>query len=117
MNKDVKKVVQGILNFDLSAQDTKITQPCMYNIWLLENKLAPEQFVTSILQRHFHLDQARVSEILSKVAKCGYALCGIYTKDIAETKVSEISKYATENNYQFNSIMMQRSFSYAIKKS
>jgi ATP-dependent Clp protease adaptor protein ClpS len=117
MDKDVRKVVQGILDFDLSTQNTKITQPCMYNIWLLENKLVPEEFVIGVLQKHFHLDQARISEILSKVVNCGYALCGIYTKDIAETKVSEISKYAMENNSQFNSIMMQRSFSYAIKKS
>ena len=119
MDKDMKKIVQAILDFNLdsSQNDDKKQPPPMYNIWLMKDSLIPEDFLVKILQQYFHLENAKINEILSKITQHGQALCGIYTKDVAETKMNEISNYAMHNNYQFDSIMMQRSFSYAIKRS
>lgn len=77
----------------------KLKKPPMYKVLLLNDDFTPMDFVVSILQTIFYKDKDEAVNITMNVHTSGIGVCGVYTKDIAETKVEQVLAYAQENQH------------------
>ncbi len=85
----------------LAVQDAKpqLQKPPMYQVLLLNDDFTPMDFVVSILQSIFYKDKEEAVRITMNVHTNGIGVCGVYTKDIAETKVQQVLAYSQENQH------------------
>jgi len=86
---------------DLVLQDAKpdLKKPAMYKVLLLNDDFTPMDFVVSILQNIFYKTKEEAVRITMNVHTSGVGVCGIYTKDIAETKAQQVQSYAQEQQH------------------
>lgn len=74
-------------------------RPPMYKVILLNDDYTPMDFVVMVLESIFHKSHPDALEIMLQVHNKGAAVVGIYTRDIAETKVGEVIEHARINEY------------------
>ena len=74
-------------------------RPPLYSVLLLNDDYTPMEFVVDILERHFNKDHAAATDIMLKVHNDGRAICGIYTFEIAETKVTLVTEEARQSGH------------------
>lgn len=79
--------------------DKKIKLPRRYKVLLHNDDYTTMEFVVHVLQKFFHKTLDQSQEIMLKVHNDGVATCGIYTYEIAETKVNKVTRYARDNQY------------------
>lgn len=72
----------------------ELKAPRKYKVILLNDDYTPMEFVVEVLQYFFHMDESRATQIMLQVHTQGRALCGVYTRDIAETKVALVNDYS-----------------------
>ena len=77
----------------------KVEPPPMYKVILHNDDYTPMDFVIDVLTRFFNLQYEKASEIMLKVHYEGKAVCGVFTAEIAETKVQQVSSYAKEHEH------------------
>ncbi len=84
------------LSEQLSPSETRTRpkKPPLYKVILLNDNYTPMEFVVGILQAFFLMDRARATTLMLKVHKTGRAVCGLYTRDVAETKMLEINNFS-----------------------
>ena len=102
------------------AQDTKRTSagyPNMYCIYILNNNDTPSDFLISLIKKFFHKNTSQAIKTAMEIDKEGRALCNIYTRDTAETKVMQVLEYAQAEQQDVKCIMQKRSDQNVIKKS
>lgn len=75
----------------------KTKKPAMYKVLLLNDDYTPMEFVVHILEKFFGKTAEEATDIMLHVHRRGVGLCGIYTYEIAETKVSQVMGYARTN--------------------
>ena len=76
-----------------------IKEPRKYKVLLLNDDYTPMEFVVDVLKYFFHLNEAIATEVMLQVHLQGRAVCGIFTHDIAETKVVLVNDYARNNEH------------------
>lgn len=74
-------------------------EPKMYRVILHNDHYTTMEFVVAVLMKIFHKSAAEATKIMLDVHKQGKGLCGIYTCDIAMTKVAQVVKLANENGH------------------
>jgi len=74
-------------------------KPPMYNVILLNDDYTPMDFVVEVLRIFFNMDSERATDIMLDIHYKGKASCGTFTAEIAETKVSQVNNFATENQH------------------
>ena len=77
----------------------KIKKPSMYNVLLLNDDYTPMEFVVYILQSFFNMNQEKATQVMLAVHQHGKGVCGIFTKEVAETKCSQVLNFAKENGH------------------
>jgi ATP-dependent Clp protease adaptor protein ClpS len=77
----------------------KLKQPPLYKVILLNDDYTPMEFVVHVLEAIFNHNREEATRIMLNVHKSGKGICGIFTKDIAETKVTQVNSYARENKH------------------
>ncbi|WP_333608239.1 ATP-dependent Clp protease adapter ClpS [Arsukibacterium sp.] len=89
------------VQFDDLAELTrqKVSPPPMYKVILHNDDYTPMDFVIDVLARFFNMQYEKASEIMLKVHYEGRAVCGVFTSEIAETKVQQVSQYAKEHQH------------------
>ncbi|MCF2949554.1 ATP-dependent Clp protease adapter ClpS [Paraglaciecola aquimarina] len=85
----------------------KIAPPPMYKVLLNNDDYTPMDFVVDVLMRFFNLDGEAAQQIMLTVHYEGKAVCGIYTAEIAETKVMQVSSYAKQYQHPLMCTMEQ----------
>ncbi len=75
----------------------EVKEPSRYKVILLNDDFTPMEFVVEILQIFFNLDGEKATRIMLNVHTKGKGICGVYTKDIAETKVNQVNQFARDN--------------------
>lgn len=80
-------------------------EPPMFKVILLNDDYTPMDFVVMILKNVFHKSQGDAESIMLSVHNNGSAVCGIYTYEIAETKVAQVSKLAGDAGYPLRCTM------------
>ncbi len=73
--------------------------PPFYKVLLLNDDFTPMDFVVEVLQRFFHHSLERATAIMLKVHHEGMGVCGTYPKDIAATKVQQVTEYARAHGH------------------
>jgi len=79
--------------------EPKIKKPPLYRVVLLNDDYTPMEFVVEVLQSFFGLGRERATQVMLAVHTQGKATCGIFPRDIAETKSAQVNQYAQENQH------------------
>jgi ATP-dependent Clp protease adaptor protein ClpS len=89
------------LDGDLAVQDAqpKVKNPPLYKVILLNDDYTPMEFVVEVLEMFFRMSREQATQVMLAVHTQGKGVCGIYTRDIAETKAGEVNRYARENQH------------------
>lgn len=77
----------------------KLKPPSMYKVLLLNDDYTPMEFVVEVLQNFFGMDREKAEQIMLHVHRLGRGVCGIYTREIAETKVSQVNDYSRAHQH------------------
>jgi ATP-dependent Clp protease adaptor protein ClpS len=75
----------------------KTKKPSMYKVLLLNDDYTPMEFVVHILERFFSKNRQEATDIMLHVHRRGVGVCGIYTYEVAETKVQQVMDFARAN--------------------
>ncbi|MDA3850924.1 MAG: ATP-dependent Clp protease adaptor ClpS [Spirochaetaceae bacterium] len=86
-------------------EDQKVEEPSMYRVILLNDDYTPQDFVVKILISIFHKSPIESSQIMLDVHKKGKAGVGIYTYDIATTKIDQVSREARKEGFPLRSVL------------
>jgi len=78
----------------LEAKKAKLKLPPMYKVMLLNDDYTPMEFVVLVLQKFFGMTRERATQVMLKVHREGMGVCGVYPRDVALTKVQQVSAYA-----------------------
>ncbi len=77
----------------------ELKQPPMYKVVLHNDDYTPMDFVVEVLETFFGLDRERATRIMLHVHTRGKGICGIYPRDIAETKVMLVNEYSRHHQH------------------
>ena len=83
----------------------KTKKPDLYKVLLLNDDYTPMEFVIHILERFFNKNKQEATDIMMHVHRRGVGICGIFTFEIAETKVVQIMDFARANEQPLQCIM------------
>jgi ATP-dependent Clp protease adaptor protein ClpS len=89
----------------LEAQRTRVRPPRLYKVLLLNDDYTPMDFVVAVLQRFFSMDTEQATRIMLKVHNEGRGLCGVFPRDIAATKVEQVSAYSRQHQHPLACVM------------
>lgn len=77
----------------------KTKKPSLYKVLMLNDDYTPMEFVVHVLQRFFGKSHDEATEIMLHVHQRGVGICGVYTYEIAETKVTQVVDYARKHQH------------------
>lgn len=77
----------------------KLEKPPLFKVILINDDYTPMEFVVHVLESIFGHDRENATRIMLNVHKEGKGVCGIFTKDIAETKVAQVNSYSRQNKH------------------
>ncbi|MDO6705788.1 MULTISPECIES: ATP-dependent Clp protease adapter ClpS [unclassified Photobacterium] len=83
----------------LNEEDTQVKPPSMYKVILNNDDYTPMDFVIEVLQKFFSMDLERATQLMLAVHYEGKAVCGVFTAEVAETKVAQVMMYAREHEH------------------
>ncbi len=89
----------------LTRTRIKPKKPAMYRVLLLNDDFTPMDFVIHILERFFSKNKQEATEIMMHVHRRGVGVCGVYTYEVAETKVNLVMDYARKNEHPLQCTM------------
>ena len=71
-----------------------LKKPRKFKVLLLNDDYTPMEFVVRVLMKFFQMDELRATQVMLEVHTKGQGICGVFTRDIAETKVAQAMLYA-----------------------
>ncbi len=77
----------------------RLKKPPLFKVILLNDDFTPMEFVVHVLEVFFGKDRPNATRIMLEVHTRGKGICGIYTHEIAETKVAQVNAYSRENQH------------------
>ncbi len=77
----------------------QLKRPPMYKVVLLNDDYTPMEFVVEILETFFSMGREQATQVMLQVHTQGKGVCGIYTRDIAETKAAQVNQCANESEH------------------
>jgi len=89
----------------IERKEQQLKPPAMYKVVLLNDDYTPMEFVVMILQQYFSRDRETATQIMLTVHREGKGVCGIYTRDIAATKVELVSTHARQAGHPLQCVM------------
>lgn len=108
MNSDI--VVDPILeDFVTTVAQTSVdlVVPKKYRVVLQNDDFTPMDFVVLVLKRFFYMSESTATQLMLQIHIQGHAICGLFTRDIAETKVAIVNDYARLNEHPLLCVMEQ----------
>ncbi len=83
----------------------KTKKPSMYKVLLLNDDYTPMEFVVQVLESFFNKSREEATRIMLHVHKRGVGLCGVFTHEVAETKVKQVMRSAKQNQHPLQCTM------------
>ncbi|MGV8958919.1 MAG: ATP-dependent Clp protease adapter ClpS [Stenotrophomonas sp.] len=77
----------------------EVAPPPLYQVMLLNDDYTPMDFVVLVLQNFFSLDLERATQVMLHVHTRGRGICGVYTREVAETKVAQVNEFSRMNQH------------------
>ena len=72
----------------------ELARPPLYSVLLLSDDYTPMDFVVEVLLRFFAMDLERATQVMLHVHTRGLGVCGLYTREVAESKVAQVNEYS-----------------------
>ncbi|MBF0141785.1 MAG: ATP-dependent Clp protease adapter ClpS [Magnetococcales bacterium] len=91
----------------ISRSSSKTREPSLYKVILLNDDFTPMDFVVELIMKHFRKSLQEATQIMLNVHYQGQGLCGLYPRDIAETKVFEVNSHARQSGHPLKCLMEQ----------
>ncbi|MDR1462667.1 MAG: ATP-dependent Clp protease adapter ClpS [Azoarcus sp.] len=89
----------------LEATRTEMRRPPLYKVLLLNDDFTPMDFVVIVLQKYFGMNRERATQVMLQVHREGMGTCGVFTKDVASTKVEQVVSYARQHQHPLACVM------------
>ncbi|MBB3255411.1 ATP-dependent Clp protease adaptor protein ClpS [Paraburkholderia bannensis] len=89
----------------LERQEQKVKPPSMYKVVLMNDDYTPMEFVVMVVQEYFNKDRETATQVMLKVHREGRGVCGVYTRDIASTKVEQVVTHARQAGHPLQCVM------------
>jgi len=86
-------------NTVLAPERAKTRPPGMYKVILYNDDYTTMEFVIEVLQRFFSVNSERAQQLMLQIHNAGSAVCGIYTRDVAETRVIQVTEFAKQHGH------------------
>ena len=83
----------------LTLTRTRTKKPSMYKVLMLNDDYTPMEFVVLVLQQFFSMSIEDATRVMLQVHQQGVAVCGVFTYEVAETKVTQVIDFARENQH------------------
>ena len=85
----------------LLVQEAKprLKKPPLFKVFLLNDDFTPMEFVVEILKVFFCMDEERATQVMLHVHTRGMGVCGVYSRDIAETKVKQVNDFSRQHQH------------------
>lgn len=89
------------------VEETALQPPPMYKVILNNDDYTPMDFVVEVLQKFFVMDVDKATQVMMAVHYQGKGVCGLFTAEIAETKVAQVNKFARMHEHPLLCTMEQ----------
>ena len=91
----------GIDDFDLAVKEAKpkLKRPPLYRVVLINDDYTPMEFVVEVLETVFGMERAKATRVMLEVHTKGKGICGVYSYEIAETKVAQVTSIAQQQQH------------------
>ncbi len=86
-------------DFEVEVAPPELQAPSMYQVILMNDDFTPMDFVIQVLEQFFSHSQESATGVMLQVHHQGRGVCGIYTRDIAETKVACVNEFSRRNQH------------------
>ena len=86
----------------------KVKKPDLYRVLLLNDDFTPMEFVVHVLERFFRKSPEQATQIMLHVHNNGVGECGVYTYEVAETKVTQVMDFARQNQHPLQCVMEKK---------
>lgn len=83
----------------VQEEKPKLKRPPMYKVVLLNDDYTPMEFVVDVLERFFGMDREKATRVMLAVHTQGKGVCGVYSRDVAETKAAQVNQYSRQNEH------------------
>lgn len=83
----------------------EVRKPPLYKVVLLNDDFTPMDFVVDVLKTFFRMGHDRATQIMLHVHTRGKGVCGVFTLEIAETKVAQVNEYSRQNEHPLKCTM------------
>lgn len=103
----MSKLEELVENLTDSAKKTETKRPSLYHVMLLNDDYTPMDFVVDVLQRYFNMNSDKATDVMLTIHYKGKASCGVFTAEVAETKVDQVCRYAQDNEHPLMCVMEQ----------
>ena len=87
---------------------TRVKRPDLYRVLLLNDDYTPMEFVIHVLERFFNKDREGATHIMLHVHNNGVGECGVFTYEVAETKVTQVMDFARKHQHPLQCIMEKK---------
>ena len=77
----------------------RLKRPPLYQVLLLNDDFTPMEFVVDVLERIFGMDRVKATRVMLEVHTRGRGVCGVFTREVAETKVAQVNEYSRMNQH------------------
>jgi ATP-dependent Clp protease adaptor protein ClpS len=92
----------------ITRSKTQTRRPSMYRVLLLNDDYTPMEFVISVLKKYFNKGPEEATRIMLHVHQHGVGECGVFTYEVAETKVTQVMDYARKHQHPLQCIMEKK---------
>ncbi|MCK8515713.1 ATP-dependent Clp protease adapter ClpS [Methylonatrum kenyense] len=77
----------------------KTKRPPLFKVLLLNDDYTPMEFVVEILETYFSMDRSQATQVMLQVHTRGSGVCGVFSRDVAETKVEQVNSHARQQQH------------------
>ena len=96
---------EGVQTLEKPVVKPKNKRPSLYKVLILNDDYTAMEFVVHVLERYFHKNRDEATSIMLKVHHDGAGVCGVYTYEVAETKVMQVMEFARQHQHPLQCVM------------
>ena len=89
----------------ITQTKARTQRPSMYRVLILNDDYPPMEFVVYVLEQYFHKSREEATQIMLHVHQTGVGVCGVYTYEVAETKVAQVIDTARRHQHPLQCTM------------
>ena len=89
----------------LEIAKPEITRPPLYSVMVLNDDFTPMDFVVEVLEFFFAMNREKATQVMLHVHTRGRGVCGVFTRDVAESKVTQVNEFSRSHQHPLLCVM------------